>query len=255
VNELQPLTELWPHAAFERGRLRREAGADQSRSSRPCTPTPPGERGVRRALVEARTESPGDDFINALVHARAADGDGHARSPEETVSIMLQRLFAGHETKTKLMGNSFRCLLEDRASWGAICRDPGLIPNAIEEVLRFDGSVIAWRHKTKEPVEVGEARLPKDTKAAPLAGVSQPRSRRLPRPGSLRYLPAECARAPFVRRRRARLPGRAVGAAGGAHRAGGGQPPTAVTATDRERELKFPASISMPGPASLPIAW
>ena len=116
------------------------------------------------ALVEARTENPGDDFVSALVQAGAADGDGDALSREETISIMLQMLFAGHETTTKLMGNSFRRLLEDRASWEAICRDPGLIPNAIEEVLRFDGSVIAWRHKTKEPVEIGEARLPKDTK-------------------------------------------------------------------------------------------
>ena len=35
--------------------------------------------------------------------------------------------------------------------------DPGLIPNAIEEVLRFDGSVIAWRHKD----EGGRSKLAK----------------------------------------------------------------------------------------------
>jgi cytochrome P450 len=68
------------------------------------------------ALVEARTESPGDDFVSALVQAGEADGDGDALSREETTSIMLQMLFAGHETTTKLMGNSFRRLLEDRAS-------------------------------------------------------------------------------------------------------------------------------------------
>ena len=119
------------------------------------------------ALVEARTGSPGDDFVSALTQAGAANGDGDALSREgkRRSSIMLQMLFAGHETTTKLMGNSFRRLLEDRASWEAICRDPGLIlANAIEEVLRFDGSVIAWRHKTRELVEIGEARLPKDAK-------------------------------------------------------------------------------------------
>ena len=144
------------------------------------------------ALVEARTGSPGDDFVSALTQAGAANGDGDALSREETISIMLQMLFAGHETTTKLMGNSFRRLLEDRASWEAICRDPGLIPNAIEEVLRFDGSVIAWRHKTRESVEIGEATA-EGCEAAPLAGVGQPRSRCLPRPGSLRYRAAECA--------------------------------------------------------------
>ena len=52
--------------------------------------------------------------VSALVQAGEADGDGEALSREETVSIMLQMLFAGHETTTKLMANSFRRLLEDR---------------------------------------------------------------------------------------------------------------------------------------------
>jgi cytochrome P450 len=115
-------------------------------------------------LVDARSKCPGDDFISALVQARDAAGDSNALTREELITIMLMMLFAGHETTTNLMGNSFRNLLTDRPSWDAICSDLGLIPNCIEEVLRFDGSVIAWRHKAKHDVEIGAVPVPADAK-------------------------------------------------------------------------------------------
>lgn len=49
-------------------------------------------------LVDARTKSPADDFISDLVQAR--DGDCDALTHQELTSIMLQMLFAGHETTT-----------------------------------------------------------------------------------------------------------------------------------------------------------
>ena len=119
-------------------------------------------------LIDERTERPGDDLISSLVHA--SDGETNALTREELSTIMLQMLFAGHETTTNLLGNSFRRLLADRASWEAICRDPGLIPNAVEEVLRFDSSVIAWRHKTKQEVEIGDVRVPANAKLLLLLG-------------------------------------------------------------------------------------
>ena len=53
-----------------------------------------------------------------------------------------------------------RRLLTERHAWEEICGDPSLIPNAIEEVLRFDTSVIAWRRKTTEAVEIGGVPVP-----------------------------------------------------------------------------------------------
>jgi cytochrome P450 len=116
------------------------------------------------SLVEARKESPGDDFVTALVQARDLDGDNALLTRQEATSIMLQMLFAGHETTTNLLSNAFRQLLADRPSWETICQDPGLIPNAIEEVLRFDSPVIAWRHKTKQAVEIGHVPVPSNAK-------------------------------------------------------------------------------------------
>jgi cytochrome P450 len=205
------------------------------------------------ALVEARTESPRDDFVSSLVQAGYAGGD--ALSREETVSIMLQMLFAGHETTTRLIGNSFRRLLEHRESWEAICRDPGLISNAIEEVLRFDGSVIAWRQKTKEPVEIGEARLPKDAKLLLLlasanrdpAVFPDPDRFDIRRPNAREHLSFgvgvhNCLGAPL-----ARLEARVV-----LEEVSRRLPSLRLT---ENAKLNFPASISMRGPVSLPVAW
>ena len=73
---------------------------------------------------------------------------------------MYELLFAGHETTTGLIGNALRQLLTHRHAWDDICRDASLIPNVVEEVLRFDSSVIAWRRRTTEAVKIGGVPVP-----------------------------------------------------------------------------------------------
>jgi cytochrome P450 len=120
------------------------------------------------ALVEARAAAPADDLISALAQAR--DGEVEALTRQEVTAIVMIMFFAGNETTTSLIGNSFRRLLKDRPSWEAICRDPELIPNAIEEVLRIESSVITWRRITKEAVDIGGVRVPAQAKLLLLLG-------------------------------------------------------------------------------------
>jgi cytochrome P450 len=109
-------------------------------------------------LIEARLANPSNDFTSDLAHA--TDQDGARLTVPEAATIMLAFVFAGHETTTGLLGNAFRRLLEDRPSWNAICADPTLLPNAVEEVLRLDSSVIAWRRRTMQTVEIGGVAVP-----------------------------------------------------------------------------------------------
>ena len=109
-------------------------------------------------LVALREADPQEDFTSALVHAR--DPQGERLTPQQVATVVLNLLFAGHETTTALLGNAFRQLLSDRPSWEAICRDPSAIPGAAEEVLRLDSSVIAWRRRTTAPVEIGGVSVP-----------------------------------------------------------------------------------------------
>jgi cytochrome P450 len=115
-----------------------------------------------KELVEARAKEPRDDFASALV--TAVDRDGSPLTREEAATVVLNLLFAGHETTTGILGNCFRQLLSDRADWKAVCEDPSLIPNAIEEVLRMDSSVIAWRRQTTEDTKLGGVAIPAHSK-------------------------------------------------------------------------------------------
>jgi cytochrome P450 len=110
------------------------------------------------ALVASRAEGPLDDFTSDLLRARA--GDLLALSQQEVTQIVYELLFAGHETTTGLIGNALRQLLTHRQAWQEICRDASLIPNAVEEVLRFDSSVIAWRRQTTQAVQIASVPVP-----------------------------------------------------------------------------------------------
>ena len=119
-------------------------------------------------LVASRAKEPREDFTSDLLLAR--DGDLPALTHAETTTIVYGLLLAGHETTTNLLGNAFRRLLSQRSAWEQICGDPSLIPNAIEEVLRLDSSVIAWRRKTTQAVEIGGVTVPADADLLLLLG-------------------------------------------------------------------------------------
>ena len=119
-------------------------------------------------LVASRTREPGDDFTTDLIQAR--DGDVPALNAQEVATIVFGLLIAGHETTTNLLGNAFCCLLPQREVWQEICADASCIPNAIEEVLRFDSSVIAWRRRTTQAVDIGGVSVPAEANLLLLLG-------------------------------------------------------------------------------------
>ena len=103
-------------------------------------------------LVADRKLRPRDDYASFLIANRA--GAEPALSDNEIVSLVFGLLLAGHETTTNLSANALLALLSHRASWEAICADPSLIPNAIEEVLRTASSVVCWRRRAREATTV-----------------------------------------------------------------------------------------------------
>lgn len=79
-------------------------------------------------------------------------------------SMMMAGIVAAHETTANATANALRLLLERRESWEEICADPGLIPNAVEECLRFSGSIIAWRRRATCDTQVGGVDIPQGSK-------------------------------------------------------------------------------------------
>lgn len=79
-------------------------------------------------------------------------------------SMMMAGIVAAHETTAHAAANAMRLLLQDRDAWEAICTDPSLIPNAVEECLRFSGSVVAWRRLATADTRIGGVAIPKGAK-------------------------------------------------------------------------------------------
>ena len=90
------------------------------------------------------------------------DESGEPLTQQEVATILFGLLLAGHETTTNLLGNGLRRFLEQRDRWAALCAEPALIPNAVEEVLRYDSSVIHWRRRTVTEVVLSGVTIPAD---------------------------------------------------------------------------------------------
>jgi len=113
-------------------------------------------------FMAERLAHPRDDLASDLLRTHREDPD--QLSLVEATAIVYGLSFAGHETTTNLITNALRRLLEHRDQWQAVCADPGLVPNAVEEVLRFDTSVVAWRRITTRPTTIGGVDVPAGAK-------------------------------------------------------------------------------------------
>jgi ferredoxin-NADP reductase len=79
-------------------------------------------------------------------------------------SMMMAGIVAAHETTANATANALKLLLQHPDVWREICDDPALIPNAVEECLRHNGSVAAWRRIATRDTVVGGQPIPAGSK-------------------------------------------------------------------------------------------
>lgn len=79
-------------------------------------------------------------------------------------SMMMAGIVAAHETTANAAANAMKLLLENRSAWEELCADPSLIPNAVEECLRHNGSVAAWRRLVTADTAIGGVPIPRGAK-------------------------------------------------------------------------------------------
>lgn len=91
-----------------------------------------------RGFVDDRRQHPHDDLISDLV---TADVDGERLTEDEVLGFCLLLLVAGHETTTNLLANSISVLAEHPEDAKTLTDDPTLVPDAVEELLRFESPV------------------------------------------------------------------------------------------------------------------
>ncbi|NUT51598.1 MAG: cytochrome P450 [Saccharothrix sp.] len=134
---LMTICELLEIPEPDRPRLRRWAATMMSMSPADRDAAAEAKAGMRAyfdRLTAARRADPGDDLVSALATARV--GDDVLTDAELSVLAMLL-VITGHDTTTYSIGNMVFTLLTHPGHLDRLRADPGSLPRAVDELLRF----------------------------------------------------------------------------------------------------------------------
>lgn len=103
-----------------------------------------------RDLIALRRRHPADDIISHLVQLQ---DQGGPITEEEIVATCVLLLSAGHETTVNLIANGYYSLLRHPQQYRMLHEDWSLLPNAIEEMLRYEPPAMTSSRWVAEDVE------------------------------------------------------------------------------------------------------
>jgi cytochrome P450 len=118
-------------------------------------------------VVALRREKPEEDVISDLV---TAEIDGESLTDEAIYSFLRLLLPAGAETTYRSSGNLLYLLLTHTDQMTAVRQDRSLLPQAIEEGLRFEPPLLSIGRTTTREVEISGVTLPAGASIAPNIG-------------------------------------------------------------------------------------
>jgi cytochrome P450 len=161
----------------------------------------PGETGLSQAALDAskdifgywqrqideRRHRPGDDVMSDLAHADLEQDDGSTRKLSDGELHAFYGLIsaAGNETVARFLGWAATLLARNPGERAKLVTDPGLIPNAVEEILRYEApSPVQGRWVTRD-VELHGTVVPKDSKITLLTASANRDERKFDNPDRL----------------------------------------------------------------------
>jgi cytochrome P450 len=130
-------------------------------------------------ILEARRAEPRDDLISSLAQAEI---DGEKLSDEEIYSFLRLLLPAGVETTYRSLGNLLFALLSHREQFEAVKADRSLLPQAIEEAVRWDAPLLNITRVTTRETELGGVKIPAGCSVMPMLGAANRQEDRYPEP-------------------------------------------------------------------------
>lgn len=134
--------------------------ADLERALEAIAPTVREMNGYVLDHIRRRRAHPGDDLTSRLL---TAEVDGVRLADEEIVGFVALLLVAGHVTTTALLGNAVVTFDRHPGTLAALREDPGRLPDAVEEVLRWLPPFPELGRRTTRPVVLGGHEVPADT--------------------------------------------------------------------------------------------
>ncbi len=120
-------------------------------------------------VMRRRRRQPTDDLIS---HLLAAEIDGERLDDQEILGFCFLLIVAGHETTTNFLGNCVIALAGHAAQRSELQRDPSLLPNAIQELLRWCGSVHSQGRTTVTDVDIHGVTIPAMSRVALIMGAA-----------------------------------------------------------------------------------
>ncbi|MFF5304865.1 cytochrome P450 [Streptomyces sp. NPDC013161] len=92
-------------------------------------------------LIKERRRAPGRDPVSMWIRSGDAQDDDPTRADAVVHSLALFMLLAALETTSHLIANTLRLLLETPGQLDLLRQNPELIPDAVEETLRYDAPI------------------------------------------------------------------------------------------------------------------
>ena len=130
-------------------------------------------------ILAARRQEPRDDLISTLAHAEI---DGEHLSDEEIFSFLRLLLPAGVETTYRSTGNLLFGLLSNPEQLDAVRSDRTLIPQAIEEAVRWEAPLLVITRVATRDTELAGVRIPAGSAVMPMLGAANRDEDRYPDP-------------------------------------------------------------------------
>lgn len=112
-------------------------------------------------LAAEHRANPRNDIVNVLLTGTVED---EPLSDEDFCNFFLLLIVAGNETTRTVTSQGMRLLMEHPEQYQALVDDPALIDDAIEEILRYNPAVIAFRRTAMEDLVINGQAITKGDK-------------------------------------------------------------------------------------------
>jgi cytochrome P450 len=110
-------------------------------------------------LIADKRRQPGDDVLSAVVHAEVPGAEPPSLSDDELHKFFLLLFVAGSETTRKAIAGGVKALIEHPHQQAALRADPGRLPGAVEEIVRWTTPSVYKRRTLTRDVALGGQRL------------------------------------------------------------------------------------------------
>jgi cholest-4-en-3-one 26-monooxygenase len=110
-----------------------------------------------RRMIEQRRRDPHDDLVTALVHGEI---DGSPLTEEQLVSYCELLVEAGNETTRNAVSGGLLAFCEHRGEWEKLRERPELLPDAVEEILRWVSPICFFTRTATDDYELRGERIP-----------------------------------------------------------------------------------------------